>query len=247
MSTSVPLVQEAIASLPVPKEWEWQVVVRPRRRTLGIEITLDGGLLFAVPADADPRAVADAVRSRLPRLADEVRRRREYPAEPVKELVGGTGFAYLGRRHRLKLVPAGEGQRVRLHLGWLELPRPAAPEEGGQCIAEWYAERGSRWLATRMSSLAGVIGVSPRSVAARDLGRRWGACGPDGSITVHWAVMQLPTALVDLVLVHELCHLREPGHGPRFQREVRLALPDADARERRFAEEEPLLWRGLVR
>jgi predicted metal-dependent hydrolase len=58
--------------------------------------------------------------------------------------------------------------------------------------------------------------------------------------------MQLPAPLVDLVLVHELCHLRVPGHGAAFRREVRLALPDALALERRFEQEEPLLWRGAV-
>ncbi|MFF2184063.1 M48 family metallopeptidase [Streptomyces sp. NPDC058155] len=244
MTTSV---QQAIAALPVPGEWLWQVVVRPRRRTLGIEVAPDGEVLFAVPADADPAAVADAVRSRLPRLAQEVRRRQERPAEPVKELVGGTGMAYLGRRHRLKLVPAGEGQRVRLYRGWLELPRPDTPDEGVLRIAEWYAVCGSRWLSARIPSLASRVGVTPGPVRVRDLGRRWGALERDGSITVHWATMQLPPALVDLVLVHELCHVRAAGHGAAFRREVRLALADAEERERWFADEEPQLWRGAVR
>ncbi len=245
MSASGP-VQQAIASLPVPAEWTWEVVVRPSRRTLGIEVAPDGGVLFAVPAGADARAVADAVRSRLPRLAVEVRRRRERTAEPVKELVGGTGFAYLGRRHRLRVVPAGAARPVRLYRGWLELARQNTVEEGSRRIAEWYTERGNRWLAARVAPLATRIGVTATEVVARDIGHRWGACAIAGPITVHWAVMQLPPALVDLVLVHELCHLREPGHGPAFRREVRLALPGADERERWFAEEEPQLWRGAV-
>lgn len=74
-----------------------------------------------------------------------------------------------------------------------------------------------------------------------------GALRQDGAITVHWAVLQLPPPLVDLVLVHELCHLRAAGHGAAFRREVRLVLPDADAREKRFAKVEPELWRGAVR
>ncbi|MFC5669509.1 M48 family metallopeptidase [Streptomyces incanus] len=54
-------------------------------------------------------------------------------------------------------------------------------------------------------------------------------------------------ALVDLVLVHELCHLRAPGHGAAFRGLLRRTRPDADERERRFAEQEPQLWRGAVR
>ncbi|MFE2598156.1 M48 family metallopeptidase [Streptomyces sp. NPDC059396] len=244
MNTSV---QQAIAALPVPREWLWEVVVRPRRRTLGIEVAPDGGVLFAVPADADPVAVADAVRSRLPRLALEVRRRQRRPDEPVKELVGGTSFAYLGRRHRLKLVPRGEGRRVRLHRGWLELPRPETVSQGALWIAEWYTACGRRWLSARIPSLASRVGVPLGPVEVCDLGRHWGARAQDASIKVHWALMQLPSALVDLVLVHELCHARAAGHGAAFRREVRLVLPDADERERWFADEEPNLWRGAIR
>ncbi|CAM5685185.1 M48 family metallopeptidase [Streptomyces microflavus] len=249
MSTSV---QQAIAALPVPAEWLWDVVVRPRRRTLGIEVTPDGGVLFAVPTDADPAAVADAVRSRLPRLAREVRRRQERPAEPVKDLIGGTSFSYLGRRHRLKVIPPGpspsrEERRVRLYRGWLESARAETTGDEALRITEWYMACGDRWLSARLPSLASRIGVAPRPVVARDLGRRWGALERDGSISVHWALMQLPPALVDLVLVHELCHLRVAGHGAAFRRQMRLALPGADALERWFADEEPHLWRGAVR
>ncbi|MCF3166281.1 DUF45 domain-containing protein [Streptomyces violaceoruber] len=250
MSTSV---QQAIAALPVPGEWLWEVVVRPRRRTLGIEVTPDGGVLFAVPADADPTAVADAVRSRLPRLAREVRRRQERPAEPVKDLIGGTSFSYLGRRHRLRVVSSDssaaprEAQRVRLYRGWLESPQLETTREEAVRITEWYMACGDRWLSARLPPLASRIGVASRPVVARDLGRRWGALERDGSVSVHWALMQLHPPLVDLVLVHELCHLRVAGHGAAFRREVRLALPGADELERWFAEEEPRLWRGAVR
>lgn len=230
----------------MPREWTWQVVVRPRRRTLGIEIQEDGDLLFAVPPDADPQAVAEAVRSRLPRLADEVQRRRRSGGEPVKELVGGASFAYLGRRHRLKVVPAGAGGRVRLHQGWLELPDSGPPQQGARLIAEWYAARGTRWVATRTGPLAERTGVTAQGVTVRDLGERWGACEPDGAIALHWALMQLPPDLVDLVLVHELTHLKVSAHGAAFRHRMRRVLGDLEGLERRFAEAESGLWRGAV-
>lgn len=236
----------ALASLPLPGQWTWRVVERPRRRTLGIEIREDGTVLFAVPPDADPQAVAEAVRSRLPRIAGEVERRRRRGGEPVKELVSGASFAYLGRRHRLKVVPAEPAARVRLHQGWLELPRCGSPREAARLIADWYTARGGRWMAARAAPLAARAGVTPGQVTVRDLGEHWGACEADGSIAVHWALMQLPPALVDLVLVHELTHLTVPAHGPAFRRRMRLVLGDLEEVERRFAEAEPEIWRGAV-
>lgn len=241
-----PTTQSALASLPMPSEWTWQVVVRPRRRTLGIEIQEDGGILFAVPPGADPQAVADAVRSRLPRLANEIERRKRCGGEPVKELVGGASFEYLGRRHRLKVVPGGQGRQVRLHQGWLELPDTGSQRQGARLIAEWYAARGSRWAAARAVPLAERTGVTLGEVTVRDLGRRWGACEADGSIVLHWALMQLPPSLVDLVLVHELTHMKVSAHGAAFRRRMRMVLGDLETLERRFAETEPTLWRGAV-
>ncbi|MFF6881538.1 M48 family metallopeptidase [Streptomyces sp. NPDC012474] len=242
------VVEQAIADLPVPTGWRWDVAVRPRRRTLGIEIAEDGRVLFAIPAGADPKEIADAVRGRIPRLAAEVRRRQDLrAAEPVKDLIGGEGFAYLGRRYRLKLTPDDGSSHVRLRQGWLELPRSRSAAADAGPLVEWYSSRGERWLAARLQPLASLAGVrDPASIEVRDLGRRWGACSPEGAITVHWAVIQLPVVLVDLVLIHELCHLKYPGHGAAFRRAVRLALPDADVRERQFAQEEPRLWRGAV-
>ncbi|MGW0034193.1 M48 family metallopeptidase [Streptomyces sp. NPDC003314] len=239
--------QQAIASLPLPEGWSWRVESRPRRRTLGIEVTPEGEVRFAVPTDADPAAVAAAVRSRLPRLAEEVRRRRARPAETIKELVGGSSFAYLGRRYRLKLVPADARTRVRLRAGWLELPTPDTTAEGGRVLADWYIERGRCWLSPRILTISLRLGVRAPDVTVDDLGARWGACGPHGRITIHWAVMQLPADLVDFVLIHELCHLKEPGHGAAFRREMSLALPDFERREAWFEAEDPLLWRGKVR
>ncbi len=239
-------VQSALASLPMPPEWSWQVVVRPRRKTLGIEIQEDGGVLFAVPSDADPQAVAEAVRSRLPRLADEVERRRRGGGEPVKELVGGASFAYLGRRHRLKIVPAEPGGLVRLHQGWLELPDSGSAGQNARLIAEWYTARGSRWAVARAAPLAERTGVTLGEVSVRDLGEHWGACESDGSIALHWALMQLPPTLVDLVLVHELTHLKVSAHGAAFRHRMRMVLADLEALERCFAEAEPVLWRGAV-
>lgn len=90
------------------------------------------------------------------------------------------------------------------------------------------------------------MGAVAKAVEMADLPDHWGVCGPDGVIRLHWAVMQLPPPLLDFVLAHELCHLKVAGHGPAFQREMRLVLADADHRARWFEEEEPLMWRGAV-
>jgi predicted metal-dependent hydrolase len=62
---------------------------------------------------------------------------------------------------------------------------------------------------------------------------RWGTCHVDGRIRLNWRLIQVPPALIDYVVVHELAHLREPNHSSRFWSQVGSVLPDY--KERRLA------------
>src|SRR5207253_1294759 len=78
-----------------------------------------------------------------------------------------------------------------------------------------------RELARRASALAARYGLpEPKSVRWVDnQHRRWGSCTPaDRAIRISTHVATFPSWVVDYVLVHELAHLVEPGHGPRFKR-----------------------------
>jgi predicted metal-dependent hydrolase len=55
---------------------------------------------------------------------------------------------------------------------------------------------------------------------------RWGTCHPDGRVHLNWRLIQMPPALIDYVVVHELAHLHEPNHSQRFWRRVAAVLPD---------------------
>ena len=144
------------------------------------------------------------------------------------------------------MLAQGTSGHVRLRHGWLELPWTATRHEGARLLADWYAAKGTAWLTARTVPLAARAGVTPRGIEAADLGQRWGSCDAAGRITLHWALLQLPPALIDLVLAHELTHLRTAGHGARFRQSMRALLIDLPERERHFAEVEKDLWRGAV-
>ena len=237
----------AVAQAGLPGHWTWRVEVRPRRRTLGLEVQADGQILVSVPAGADPADVRAAVRARRLWLANAVGRRMAMAADhPAKEIADGEGFAYLGRHYRLLLVEDQE-ESVRLFGGWLRLRRPDVDQDCLAAIVGWYTDRGRDWLARRVARWAGRIGVSLPTVSVRDLGTRWGRRERNGSVTFHWAVMQLAPDVADFVVVHELVHLAVARHGDEFQRRVRLALPDADELETELATLGRRLWLGAVR
>jgi predicted metal-dependent hydrolase len=84
------------------------------------------------------------------------------------------------------------------------------------------AARGDAELGERAAELSRrYLGGSARPVSVRwvsNQGSRWGSCTPaDGAIRLSDRMMSMPSWVIDYVLVHELAHLIEVGHGPRFQ------------------------------
>lgn len=60
---------------------------------------------------------------------------------------------------------------------------------------------------------------------------RWGSLSQRGYINLNLALMQLPQELMELVVVHELCHLKHFDHGPGFRALMTQCLPDWRQRE----------------
>ncbi|MGQ0585879.1 MAG: M48 family metallopeptidase, partial [Gammaproteobacteria bacterium] len=70
------------------------------------------------------------------------------------------------------------------------------------------------------------LGHRPAGLRIRDPRTRWGSCGPDGHIMLSLRLALAPPEVFRYVVVHELCHLRWHGHGPRFWDLVRRQMPD---------------------
>jgi len=60
------------------------------------------------------------------------------------------------------------------------------------------------------------LGVTPARITLRDTRSRWGSATRKGSISLSWRLILAPPEALETVVIHELAHLREFGHGPGF-------------------------------
>ncbi|MFE3988271.1 M48 family metallopeptidase [Nocardia tengchongensis] len=237
---------DAVAGLGLPPDWQVRIERRPRR-TIGIEVRAGGVVLVAVPEDAAAEEIANLLAGQVDRVARAVTRHRGVvAAHPAKELVDGEHFDYLGRTYRLRLVPGTE-PGARLADDWLELMVTPADRPAAGQLVDWYATRGGELIADAMPRLARAAGMPTPTTVIRDLGSKWGLRERDGRISIHWAVFQLPADLIELVLAHELSHLRVNTHSDEFWRELGKLVPDFALRERRLASLGASVWLGSLR
>ncbi|MEV4116173.1 YgjP-like metallopeptidase domain-containing protein [Nonomuraea sp. NPDC049695] len=191
--------------------WEWDVRIDPRRTSVTIKVERDASVVVTVPTGLSAVDVATAVASKLAWIARQVRSAQETaPAHPVKQLVGGEGFPWLGRSHRLRLVD--DGPIVTLEpgpSGWLRLRREHAGD--AQALIAWYSEQFLAHLtaATALWHRRMGLGQDVR-LAVADLGEELSSLrlGTTPKVSLHWAAAQLPPSQVSYLLARELVHVQ---------------------------------------
>ena len=98
----------------------------------------------------------------------------------------------------------------------------ATPEE----VAAW-REAVSTCVPALVAAWEPIMGVKAGKLAYRNMTSRWGSCQPaTGRICINVRLALYPPACLEYVVVHELCHLLERGHGPRFHQLMDAFMPD---------------------
>ena len=108
--------------------------------------------------------------------------------------------------------------------------RLTIPRGGSRAEALRFAERHLAWAARErlipeLLALARQHELTVSRVSIRNQRSRWGACSPGGHITLNYRLILMPPDVREYVLLHELMHLKQPNHSPRFWRLVSAACP----------------------
>ena len=86
--------------------------------------------------------------------------------------------------------------------------------------------RSMKVIPERVAYYAGKIGVRVGRITIRNQRTRWGSCSAKGNLNFNCLLMLTPMEVIDSVVVHELCHLKELNHSKRFYDEVLKAYPE---------------------
>ena len=150
-----------------------------------------------------------------------------YPAHG--QIADGGTISLRGVEHVIRATgkPRGRTQSVAED-GRLYLDVGGAPEHLARRIRDFLKAEARRDLSEAVGRHTQALGRRARKVTLKDTRSRWGSCTSDGRLAFSWRIVMAPPHVIDYLAAHEVAHLAEMNHGPRFWAACRRLCPGTD-------------------
>ena len=139
---------------------------------------------------------------------------RGRPVETATDTVTLRGFAFA-------LVRTGKTRGlVQIDPETRDLTVPGDDSHWQRRLIDWLKLQAEDDLRKASTAYAEKMGARFTRITVRDQKSRWGSCTSDGSLSYSWRLILAPPFVLEYVAAHEVAHLKEMNHGPRFWRLV---------------------------
>jgi predicted metal-dependent hydrolase len=194
-----------------------------RRRAISILVD-EEGVRVGAPWDATHNAIERLLRKHSTWV---LRKLEEWQVKraPPRRWADGEPLMLLGSPFTLKLLPQATAVHVRgSHLC---VGTPPRDHSVAREVHDWLHSQALACFEERVAYYCKVLGIdSAPKVLLSSARTRWGSCHTSGRIHLNWRLVQMPARLLDYVVAHEVAHLIEMNHSPRFWRVVASLVPD---------------------
>jgi predicted metal-dependent hydrolase len=162
---------------------------------------------------------------------------RASQAEALRFIEGSKTWIVKTMGAKAPLIPFGDGQQI-LFKGEPHIIRATGGKRGlvtceagviivpGEAahvprrLQDWLVKQAKTELTQASQRYANLMGLKFRKLTLRDQNTRWGSCSAAGDLSYSWRLILAPPHVLDYVAAHEVAHLKEMNHGPRFWRLV---------------------------
>ena len=217
-------------------EFHYKVIYLPprekQRRKIAIHIHPNGSVQVDVPEDTEATDIRQAVAKRARWVVKHLAEIRERQQEVLpRQYISGESHFYLGRRYMLKVNHAPRlPAEVKLLRGRLNITTAdKSPDAVKALLWKWYKAHAKTTFQRRLELLVEQVPwarKSPPKVRLLTMKRQWGSCSPKGDVILNPHLVKAPRDCIDYVILHELCHLREHNHSPKFYKLLGLLMPE---------------------
>jgi predicted metal-dependent hydrolase len=214
------------------------MVRNPRARRYLLRLRPDGTIRVTIPRGGSTAVAQQFVERHAAWLERQFQRLQAQPRKPAVWTIG-TEILLRGDAVRIESGFNGESGIIRFGGESIRVSNPVADLRSA--IEGHLRQLATRELPPRVLELAIRHGLTVRRITVRSQKSRWGSCSRRGTISLNWRLIQTPAFVSDYICLHELTHLRQMNHSPRFWREMEHVCPDYPMAKRWLKEHSGLL------
>ena len=211
-----------------------------RRKSIGIKLDAAGRCELLAPASATVEQLQKAYEHFLPWLKRQLIKQQSNPVQPFKFRfeVGGE-FFFRGKKYQLAAAEQPLSGIV-LANGKMLVP-PGSPAKLKILLERFYRQECERHITQMLDIFLPKLNLEIEGFSINGARKRFGSCSSRKRLNFSWQLMMYPDDLIELVILHELAHLKELNHSPAFYRVLSSYLPDHRIRSQKLK-----LWTQLL-
>ena len=208
-------------------------VIRTNRKTISIKVTVDGNVIVAAPSrcsEATLEAILHKKATWIIAKINEMKSKRQLLAS--REYENGESLKLLGKDYSLQVI-YGDYKKctakfnnmlftLLLNDNMVVEKRKIAAKE---TLTKLYREIAKVLLKERTDYYSKLYNFHPARITIKEQKSVWGSCSSIGNINYNWKIIMSSLAVVDYIVVHELCHLVHHNHSTEYWRLVESILP----------------------
>lgn len=196
-----------------------KVRLNPRARRMIVKVNpATGEVSVTAPTRRGIAAALDFARGEAAWIAGQLAR----APGPVR-LAAGAHIPFRGERHMIQAAAHGPSPVWRdAGVIWVRGQPAHAPRR----VLDFLKREARVRFEERAMIHAARLAVKPSRITVRDTHSRWGSCSSARGLSFSWRLILAPDFVLDYVVAHEVAHLREMNHGPRFWAHVQTLIPD---------------------
>lgn len=194
------------------------------RKTLNISVERDRSIIVRAPHHLTPEKIEEIVQSKRQWIKEKLNHAQKYPLVlESKEFVSGETLMYLGRNYQLLIIDEEiEGiefdQRFKIS--------KSNQSKANELFKKWYLKQALKKIEPLAKKYAKNLGVVYNEFKTSEMKYRWGSCTPANNIIFNWRIIKAPMYVLEYLVAHELVHLIENNHTPRFWNILSIQVPN---------------------
>lgn len=194
------------------------------RKTLNISVERDRSIVVRAPHYLTPEKIDKMVQSKRQWIKEKLNHAQKYPLiTETKEFVSGETLMYLGKNYQLLVVDEEfDGVEFDQRFKISKANQPKANE----LFKKWYLKQALIKIEPLATKYAKSLGVQYNQFKTSEMKYRWGSCTPANNIIFNWRIIKAPMFVLEYLVAHELVHLTENNHTPRFWNILSIQVPN---------------------